>query len=118
MNKKINGLTTIIGNGTTVVGDLQVEGGLRVEGIIKGAVNASGELVVTNSGIIEGEINVGSAIIAGKIKGNLTSKNKTVLEPNSTLYGDLKTKNLVITEGAILHGNCSMEDLSNQKASL
>jgi cytoskeletal protein CcmA (bactofilin family) len=110
MSKSLNGLKTIIGNGTTIIGDLHVEAGLRVEGIVKGTINASGELVVTDTGTIEGEISVGSAVVAGKIKGNLTAREKTVLEPGSVLNGDLRTKNLVITEGAYLNGNCAMDE--------
>jgi len=113
MKKTTGGLKTIIGSGTTIVGDLHVEAGLRVEGIIKGSVNATGELVVTNTGAIEGEISVSSAFISGKIKGNLNAKEKTVLEPSSVLYGDLRTKNLVIAEGAHLHGNCAMDEEIN-----
>jgi cytoskeletal protein CcmA (bactofilin family) len=110
MKNSLNGLKTIIGNGTTVTGDLNVEAGLHVEGYVKGSINASGELVVTDTGTIEGEISVGSAVIAGKIQGNLTARDKTVLEPGSALYGDLRTKNLVISEGAHLNGNCTMDE--------
>ncbi len=102
------GVGTLISNGTTIVGDVQVNGNIKVEGTIKGTVNATGELIVINSGKIEGEIHVGSAIIAGLVKGNLNVEEKTVLANDSKLVGDLKTKNLVIEEGAKLQGNCSM----------
>ncbi len=114
MKKITNGLNTIIGSGTTIDGDLHVKAGLRVEGIIKGSVNAGGKLVVTDTGAIEGELSVGSAFIAGKIKGNLNAKEKTMLESSSVLHGDLRTKNLVIAEGAHLHGNCAMDEEINQ----
>lgn len=108
MNKKSDGGMTIISSGTTIVGDIVVEEDIRVDGSIKGSLKSSGELVVTDKGSIEGEIEVGSAVVAGQINGNLTAIEKTVLEPHSQLRGDLRTRNLVIAEGARFHGNCAM----------
>ena len=52
---------SLIGSGTTVTGDVSFSGGLRVDGVVRGAVRCSdlekgGMLVVSEHGTIEGEV--------------------------------------------------------------
>jgi cytoskeletal protein CcmA (bactofilin family) len=48
-------------------------------------------------------------MVAGQILGNIRASEKIVMEPKSTLLGDLQTRELVINEGAVFQGNCSMQ---------
>jgi cytoskeletal protein CcmA (bactofilin family) len=48
-------------------------------------------------------------VIGGKVIGNLTVHERVELEVNSSLIGDLNTKDLIINEGAVFHGNCTMD---------
>lgn len=100
---------TSICEGAQITGEIKVEHDLRVDGYLKGTVTVGGTLVLTQTGRIEGDVNVRSAIIAGQIQGNLKGMEKIVLESKSTLVGDLQTRELVINEGAIFQGNCSMK---------
>ncbi len=109
MSKIVATAVTSISEGTQIVGDIKVEHDLRVDGYLKGTVNVGGTLVLTPTGRIEGDVVVRSAIVAGQIHGNLRGEEKIVLESKSTLVGDLKTRELVINEGAIFQGNCSMK---------
>jgi cytoskeletal protein CcmA (bactofilin family) len=102
------GLHTVIGTGTVIEGILKVYHDIRVDGIIKGKIYIEGDLIVGNSGSIEADIEVVSTKIAGKILGNLSAKERIELEENASVVGDIKTKDLIINEGAVFHGNCSM----------
>ncbi len=108
MSKNVASAVTYIGEGTEIIGDIKVEHDLRVEGDIKGGVVVGGMLVLMPSGKIEGEVVARSATIAGQIQGNITGHEKIVLEAKSVLVGDLITRELVINEGAVFQGNCSM----------
>ncbi len=101
-------LNTIIGKGSSFEGTLKVKSTLRVDGQIKGKITISDSLVVGKEGDIDGEIAVQNAIIGGKLRGKLTAAGKVVLEANSVFNGELKTSKLVIDEGAVFEGNCSM----------
>ncbi|MFQ5602159.1 MAG: polymer-forming cytoskeletal protein [bacterium] len=103
-------LNTIIGKGSSFEGTLKVQSTLRVDGSVKGNVTTSDSLVVGKEGAIDGEVKVRNAIIGGKLKGKLAATGKVVLEANSVFNGDLKTSKLVIDEGAIFEGNCSMAE--------
>lgn len=101
-------LNTIIGKGTLVEGDIKVQSSLRVDGRIKGRVTTSDSLVVGKEGEIEGEVSVKNAVIGGKVQGKVHATGKVVLEANSRFNGELKTAKLVIDEGAVFEGVCSM----------
>jgi cytoskeletal protein CcmA (bactofilin family) len=108
MSKSIAAAMTFVSDETQIIGDVKVEHDLRVEGYLKGTVMVGGMLVLGPTGKIEGEVIARSATIAGQITGNLRGQEKIVLETKSTLIGDLQTRELVINEGAIFQGNCSM----------
>ena len=101
-------LNTIIGKGSTFEGNLKVQSTLRVDGKIKGDITTSDSIFVGKDGNIDGEVKVRNAIIGGKFKGKLHASGKVVLEANSTFSGELMTSKLVIDEGAVFEGNCSM----------
>lgn len=114
MSKNVAAAMTFISEGTQFLGDIKVEHDLRVEGYLKGTVNVGGMLVLGPTGKIEGEVIARSATIAGHIHGNLKGQEKIVLESKSTLMGDLQTRELVINEGAIFQGHCTMQGDAKQ----
>jgi cytoskeletal protein CcmA (bactofilin family) len=108
MSKSVATAMTFISEGTQILGDIKTEHDLRIEGYLKGTVDVGGTLLLSPTGKIEGEVRARSAQIAGQILGNIQGQDKIVLENTSSLVGDLHTRELVINEGAIFQGNCSM----------
>jgi cytoskeletal protein CcmA (bactofilin family) len=108
MSKSVTPAMTFISEGTNILGDIKSEHDLRIEGYLKGTVEVGGMLVLSPSGKIEGQVQARTATIAGHITGNIRGQDKIVLESTSTLVGDLQTRELVINEGAVFQGNCSM----------
>lgn len=109
MSKHAPTSMTFIGEGTRITGDMVVEHDLRVEGVVKGGVSVGGSLVLSATGSIEGDVVSRSAALAGRLTGNIHAQEKLVLEATSVLQGDLQTRELVVQEGAIFQGTCSMD---------
>jgi len=103
-------LNTIIGKGSSFEGIIKVQSTLRVDGALKGTITTTESLVIGKEGIIDGDVTVRNAIIGGKVKGKLIASGKVVLEANSEFSGELKTAKLVIDEGAVFDGNCTMDE--------
>lgn len=103
-------LSTILGRGSVVDGNLKVEHSLRIDGKVNGDVTSSDTLIVGAEGEITGKVTVKNLILGGKIFGSLTAPGRTVLESKSEFHGDLKTSKLVIDEGAVFDGKCSMSE--------
>jgi cytoskeletal protein CcmA (bactofilin family) len=47
-------------------------------------------------------------VIRGKVEGNVTAKEKVELVAPARLFGDIDTPRLVITEGVVFDGDCTM----------
>lgn len=102
-------LNTIIGKGSSLEGTLKVENSLRVDGKIKGHVTTTDSLVIGKEGDIEGEIIAKNAIIGGRVRGKINATGKVVLEAKAFFQGEMKTSRLVIDDGAVFDGRCSMQ---------
>jgi len=102
-------LNTIIGKGSSLEGTLKVENSIRVDGKIKGHVTTTDSLVIGKEGEIEGEIIAKNAIIGGRVRGKISATGKVVLEAKAIFQGEMKTARLVIDDGAVFDGRCSMQ---------
>ena len=114
MDKKTDkSLITMLGPESVFEGTIRVPHTLRIDGVFKGKIETAGMLTIGNEGRVEASIIAKSAIIGGKVAGNVIVEERVVLESSSSLVGDLRTRDLVINEGAIFHGKCSMKDGQN-----
>jgi cytoskeletal protein CcmA (bactofilin family) len=114
-NKKDKGggrLNTIIGKDSIIDGTIEVEGGLRVDGIVRGRISVTESLTVGDSGRIEADSTVRIATIGGKVVGNILAQDRIELQSKAVVEGDITTKNLIVEEGAVFHGRCNMKDTS------
>jgi cytoskeletal protein CcmA (bactofilin family) len=112
-NKKYRGeegLNTIVGKGSVVEGTLQIEGEIRVDGTVKGKISSTESLTVGNGGVVEADLNTKVAVIGGNVNGHVFASEKIELQSKGVVEGEITTKNLVVEEGAILHGQCNMID--------
>lgn len=109
VSKPVETIDTLIGTGSILQGDLEFTGGLRVDGHIKGHVSAqdtnNGTLVLSESGIIEGDINVPHVVINGTVKGNIASTGHVELQSNAKISGDIHYKAVEMELGAVLNGS-------------
>ncbi len=107
-------MNSIIGQGCTVKGTIDVKDGtLRIDGEFEGTINCPGTLVVGKDGSVKADVAVTSAIIGGKVKGNIDAREKIELQAGSRLEGDIKTIRLVIDEGVFFEGSCKMSPDAN-----
>lgn len=108
-NKPMGRIDSLIGAGTKVVGDVTFEGGLRVDGEIKGnVISASGDqnssLVVSEHARIEGEINVSHLVINGTVIGPVFSSELLELQSHARVTGDVQYNTIEIHLGAVVQG--------------
>ncbi len=114
-NEKGKQLHTIIGSGAAMEGTLNVDHSLRVDGTVRGKIICAGEIIVGAGGVVEADVEAKGACIGGRMVGNITARERIELESKAMLTGDIKTKDLIINEGAVFQGNCSMENASKSK---
>ena len=98
----------LIGNGTTIIGDINSNGDVRIDGTLKGNISISGKLVVGASGNIEGNVACQNADISGKIQGKITVTELLSLKATAKLLGDIVTGKITIEPNATFTGTCNM----------
>ncbi len=103
------------GNATNLTQDVEVQGTIkfgavmRIDGKFDGElITDNGELVVGKTGIVKANIKVRSAIIEGRVDGNIKASDRVELKQKAQLIGDLQAKVLVIEEGVVFVGKCNV----------
>ena len=100
---------SLIGAGTIVTGDLHFSGGLRVDGVVRGAVRCTegekaGMLIISEHGTIEGEVRAGHIVVAGRIQGPVHAAELIELQPKARVQGDVNYRALEMHHGAVVEG--------------
>ncbi len=98
----------IIGNGTSVSGDVVSNGDIRVDGKLQGNLNSKSKLVLGTSGILIGEVFCKNSEISGQIEGKISVEELLVLKSTAKINGDIIASKLSIEPGAVFTGTCSM----------
>jgi cytoskeletal protein CcmA (bactofilin family) len=103
----VSKIETIIGPNAYVRGDIQADGGVRIDGILDGNIDITGNLVVGEGAKIIADIKANNISISGAIKGNISGNRVEILE-TGRVWGDLTINSLLLNEGAYLRGQTTM----------
>ncbi len=108
--KNAAAMDTIIGENSTLTGNIETDSTIKVIGRVDGNIKATGDVLILLNAVINGDIWAENLTIAGTVKGNLHVKNNLHLESTARVKGDMELHSLVTDEGAIFEGNCKMID--------
>ncbi len=100
--------TTVIGSDAVFKGELAFEKGVRVDGCIEGKVATKGQLAVSQGGKLQADVQAGNIIVEGQVVGNLSASSRIELRKTARLKGDVKSKTLLVAEGAAFTGHCQV----------
>lgn len=103
-----SGAINLIGSGTTINGDIQSSGDVRIDGTLTGNITLSGRLVIGPNGKIEGNVICQNADISGEIKGKVQIAEMLSLKTTAKILGDIATGKISIEPGAVFTGTCNM----------
>ncbi len=102
-------LSGFVGHGTTLTGETEFQAMLRVDGHLIGTVTSdSGTLIIGTNGQVDANIVVAAAMINGTVNGDIIASEKLQLGRTARVMGNIQSPRLIVEEGAILEGSCSM----------
>jgi len=93
---------------SSIVGNISLEGHLRMDGKVKGDITCTGKLVIGEKAEVTGNIFCNSADIMGTVLGEVRVKLNTTLFSKSNVQGDVYTQSINIEPGAVFNGKCMM----------
>ena len=106
--KDVNRIETLIGDHCSIIGSLTVNGLIKIDGCIDGDIFCEDDVILDEPGRINGNIVCNNAYINGILHGNICCKDTLSIEASGKVNGDISVKKLVISEGGILDGKCTM----------
>ena len=101
-------IDTLLGKAATLNGDLEFSGGLHLDGRVNGNVrsNASdgGALSVSESGFIEGSVEVTNIVMNGTVNGDMHARERLVLGGKARVNGNVHYGVIEMAPGAVITG--------------
>ncbi len=101
-------IRTLIGETSSVHGELRFAEGLRIDGEVHGDVIATGEtpsiLVISEKARVVGKVKGGHVIINGSVTGPIESDELLEIQPKARIVGDVRYESLEMHQGALVDG--------------
>jgi cytoskeletal protein CcmA (bactofilin family) len=104
-----NDEVTIVGTGARLEGNVVSAGSLRIDGQVKGQINADGDVTLSSQSQVEADIRAQNVSVAGRFTGNIVVKDKAHLARGGRIDGNITSKTLVVEEGGVFHGQSIMD---------
>src|SRR5438552_18411772 len=102
-------LSGFVGHGTTLTGETEFHAMLRVDGHLIGTVSSeAGTLIIGTNGQVDANIMVAAAMVNGTVNSDIPATEKLQLGRTARVMGNIQSPRLIVEEGAILEGSCSM----------
>jgi cytoskeletal protein CcmA (bactofilin family) len=100
---------SIVAADLTIVGDLESEGTVRIEGRVRGVVRAGAQIIVAPGAVVEGDLHAREAVIAGEVHGAICASERVELQATAAVTGDITTQRIVVLEGGRVSGAVTMD---------
>ena len=107
---------SIIASDMTVIGDLETEGVVRIEGRVRGTVRVGSQVLVAQGAVIDGDLHTQEAVISGQVSGAIHARERVELQASAMVAGDILTPRISIIEGARVSGEVKMDSQMEAQA--
>ncbi len=101
-------IDTLIGKAAHLHGDIEFAGGLhldgRIEGAVRAAAGAEATLSVSETGSVEGRVDVPNVLLEGRVKGDIHARERVVLGATARVEGNVYYGVIEMTLGAQIMG--------------
>ncbi len=92
-----------------VIGKLKFESPARIEGQIEGEIEAHDSVTIGANAVVSAKISAVAIVVAGTVTGEIEASQRIELQPSAIVSGTVTTPKLIVHEGAVFDGNCSMQ---------
>jgi len=107
-------VTSILGENTSLKGELTGKGGIRIEGLFEGKIDLEGLIIVGQKGRVESDlIKADTVIVGGSVRSDIQAK-RVEIRRTGRVWGDVSTVRFSTEEGAYLRGKIQMEEVPEE----
>jgi cytoskeletal protein CcmA (bactofilin family) len=101
-------LNSLIGEGSEFRGEFKVKDLIRIDGYFKGTIITEGKVLIGQTGVVETDIRAGIVVVGGEVRGTIVADRRVTLLSTCHLMGDIVTRSLVVEEGVVFEGRCTI----------
>ncbi len=101
-------VNSIIGEGAEFTGEFRLSGLIRIDGRFRGLIVTDGKVLVGKTGIVDTDIRARIVVVGGEVRGNIYATERVTLLSTCNLTGDIVTPRLIVEEGVVFKGNCTV----------
>ena len=98
----------MLGPRDRLIGELYIEGNLRVSGTLEGQIEATGDVDVTEAATVKASVTGREVSVSGQVNGAVVASKKLVIGRSGSVVGDVRVPRLVMQDGATLSGKVTM----------
>ena len=101
---------SIVAKDMTIVGDLETEGLIRIEGRVRGTVRAGSQVLVGQGAQVEGDLHTKEAVVGGDVVGSIHASERVELQPSASVTGNITAPRIAVLEGGKVSGEVRIQD--------
>ncbi len=99
-------INTILGKGSSITGNLRINGFVRFDGDIDGNLETDGNVIIGDNARIRGDVKAKSVIISGIVVGNIIAQEGIKILSEAAVLGDVISRKVQIDDKATFNGKC------------
>lgn len=101
---------SIVAKDMTIIGDLETEGVVRIEGRVRGTVRAGSQVLVGQGAQVEGDLHTQEAVVGGEVIGSIHASERVELQPSASVTGNIITPRIAVLEGGKVSGEVRIQE--------
>ncbi len=110
MQIEVNANSTI-GENSFFQGRFAIKGSLKIDGKFEGETLLIDQLHIGPEARVKTDIKATSVVVEGIVIGNISAERRILLLSTARVLGTLKTPELIIQDGVVLEGKCTISHM-------
>jgi len=106
-----------LASGCSFEGLLVLERAARIEGFVRGRLQASELLEISAGAVVEGDLEVESLRVAGRVRGVIRARSRVELCASAVVEGEIYAPGIAIAEGCCVDARCRVDTRPEQGVS-
>ncbi len=101
-------IDNVLGANTNYEGTIRSDGNIRIDGIFRGRIETAGNLILGPQARVLADVVANVVQVWGSIHGQIRAQGRLEILPNGRVWGDIDVGSLLIDEGGMFRGQCTM----------
>lgn len=101
-------IDNLLGPNTSYNGTIKSDGNIRIDGVFQGHIETAGNVIIGPSAKVLADIVAHTIQVWGAVRGNVDARGRLEILPDGRVWGDIRVASLLIDEGGMFRGQCTM----------